>query len=226
MKYRSLHIITLLSAFFIFSSDSCDSTVEERQKREKAQFYKKIETIKEGFATDYLTETSRIAFEEKAKQKLIDFTDYFTMYSDKSLETLFRDKAGEMMLDLFDQSETILEFKLEETGDRMQMNPEELMENLQMTDHDILLMTSDSVRTYRALERINESTYKGILSYLQCIEGITDKDTILIDVTTMQCDFYVLKVKKNLGMESKKIWQVFLGNMEYINSYKDYKEKF
>ncbi len=221
MKYRSLHIISLLSAFFILSSDSCDSTIEERQKWEKAQFHNKIETIKEGFETYYLTETARIAYEEKAKQKLIDFTDYFTMYSDKSLEDLFRDKTGEMMSGLFNRSETILEFKLEETGDKMQMNIEELMENIQMTDYDALLMIPDSIRTYRALERINESTYMGILSYLQSIEGITNEDTILIDVTTMQCDFYVMKIKKNIGMESKKVWQVFLGNMENINSNKD-----
>jgi hypothetical protein len=221
MKYRSLHIITLLSAFFIFSSDSCDSTIEERQKREKAQFHSKIETIKEGFETDYLTETARIAFEGKAKQKLIDFSDYFIMYSDKALETLFRDKAGEMILDLFDRSETTLEFKLKDSEDRIRLNPEVLMEKLRASDYDVLLMIPDSVRTYRALERINESTYSGVLSYLQSIEGITDKDTILIDVTTMQCDFYVMKIRKNIGMESKKIWQVFLGNMENINSNKD-----
>jgi hypothetical protein len=218
MKYRYLHIITLLSAFFILSSDSCDSSIEERQKWEKAQFHNKIETIKEGFETDYLTETARIAFEEKAKQKLIDFSDYFTIYSDKALETFFRDKTGEMMLDLFDRSETTLELKLKESEDRMRMNPEVLMEKLQASDYDVLLMTPDSVRTYRALERINESTYKGILSYLQSIEGITNEDTILIDVTTMQCAFYVMKIRKNIGMESKKIWQVFLGNMENKNS--------
>jgi hypothetical protein len=101
------------------------------------------------------------------------------------------------------------------------LNPEVLMEKLRASDYDVLLMIPDSVRTYRALERINESTYSGVLSYLQSIEGITDKDTILIDVTTMQCDFYVMKIRKNIGMESKKIWQVFLGNMENINSNKD-----
>ena len=80
MKYRSLHIIALLFAFFISSSESCDSTVEEEQRRKKEQLHQKIETIKEGFESDYLTEIAGIAYEEKAKQKLVDFSDYYTIY--------------------------------------------------------------------------------------------------------------------------------------------------
>lgn len=213
MKYRSLYIIALLFAFFVFSSDSCDSTVEEKQKFQKAQFHKKIETIKDGFESDYLTEIARIAFEEKAKQKLIDFSDYFTIFSDKSMDTLFRKKAGEMMLDLFYQNDTRLEFKLDDSEKRIRMDTEELMERLQMSEYDVLQLNADSIQTFAALERINESTYIGILSYIQSIKGIMGNDTILIDVTTMQSEFYVMKVMKNFGTESKRIWKVFLGKM-------------
>ncbi len=214
MKYRSLYIISLLFAFFTFSSDSCDSTAEEKQKREKARFHEKIETIKDGFESDYLTETARIAFEEKAKQKLIDFSDYITMYADKSLDTLFREKAGEMIQDLFYKAETVLELKLSDTEKRNRINIKELMERLQKSKYDVLQLKTDSIQTFSALERMNESTYLGKLSYLQYIEGITGNDTIYIDTTPVQCEFYVMKVKKNMGMESKKVWKVLLGNME------------
>jgi len=214
MKYRSLYIIALLFAFFIFSSDSCDSTVEEKQKWEKAQFHKKIETIKDGFESDYLTETARIAYEEKAKQKLIDFSDYFTLYSDKSMDTLFRKKTGEMMMYLFYQNETLLEFKLDDSEKRIRMDTKELLERLRESEYDVLQLKTDSIQTYAALERINESTYIGKLGYLQSVEGIMGKDTTLIDVTTMQSEFYVMKVMKSFGAESKKIWKVFLGNIK------------
>ena len=213
MKYRSLYIIALLFAFFIFSSDSCDSTVEEKQKRKKERFLQKMETIKDGFESDYLTETAKIAFEEKAKQKLVDFTDYFTIYSDKTLDTLFREKTGEMMLDLFYKSETKMEFKLDDCEKRIPMDTKELMDRLQKSKYDVLQLNADSIQTFTGLERINESTYMGILSYIQSIKGIMGNDTILIDVTTMQSEFYVMKVMKNFGTESKRIWKVFLDNM-------------
>lgn len=214
MKYRSLYIIALLFAFFIFCSDSCDSTVEEKQKWKKAQFHEKIATIKDGFESDYLSETSRIAFEEKAKQKLVDFSDYFTIYSDKSLDTLFREKTGDMMMDLFYQNKTVLELKLDDSESRNRMNIEQLMQKLQKSEFDVLQLNMDSIRTFTALERINESTYMGKLFYLQSVEGFKGIDTTLIDLTTMQSEFYVMKVMKNFGKESKKIWKVFLGNIK------------
>ena len=214
MKYRSLYIIALLFAFFIFCSDSCDSTVEEKQKWKKAQFHEKIATIKDGFESDYLSETSRIAFEEKAKQKLVDFSDYFTIYSDKSLDTLFREKTGDMMMDLFYQNKTVLELKLDDSESRNRMNIEQLMQKLQKSEFDVLQLNMDSIRTFTALERINESTYMGKLFYLQSVEGFKVIDTTLIDLTTMQSEFYVMKVMKNFGKESKKIWKVFLGNIK------------
>ena len=213
MKYRSLYIVALLFTFFIFSSDSCDSSIEEKQRRKKERFHQKIESIRDGFESDYLTEIARIAFEKKAKQKLVDFSDYFTIYSDKSMDTLFREKTGEMMLGLFYHSETKLEFKLDDSEKSIRMDTEELMDRLQKSEYDVLQMDADSIQTYSALERINESSYMGILSYVQSIQGIMDNDTILIDVTTMQSEFYVMKVMKNFGTESKRIWKVFLGNM-------------
>jgi hypothetical protein len=214
MKYKSLYIIALLTTFFVFSSDSCDSTTEEKQERKKAQLHKKIEVIMDGFESDYLSEGARIAFEEKAKQKLIDFGDYFTIYSDKSLDAQFREKTGEVMKDLFCNNEASLNFKMNESDTRTRMDIEELMESLQKTKYNILQLKADSVQTFSALERMSESAYKGKLKYLQQIEGMMDSDTILIDRTTMLCEFYVMKVKKNLGRESKMIWKVFLGNIE------------
>ena len=215
MKYRSLHIIALLSAFFISSSESCDSTAEEEQRRKKERLHQKIEIIKDGFESDYLTETAKIAYEEKAKQKLVDFSDYFTIYSDKSMDTLFRQITGKMMLDLFDKDVTKLELKLDDDENRCRMNNiEELLERLPDSEYDILQLKIDTIQTYKAIERINETTYVGILSYIQSVEGIMDNDTTLVDVITMRSDFYVRKISKNIGMESKRIWKVFLGNLE------------
>jgi hypothetical protein len=215
MKYRSLHIIALLFAFFISSSESCDSTAEEEQRRKKERLHQKIEIIKDGFESDYLTETAKIAYEEKAKQKLVDFSDYFTVYSDKSLDTLFRKITGNMMLNLFDKDATILEFKLDDGENRCRMNNiEELLERLLHSEYDVLQLKTDTIQTYKALERINETTYVGILSYTQSVKGIMGNDTTLVDEITMRSDFYVRKVTKNIGMESKRIWKVFLGNLE------------
>ena len=66
----------------------------------------------------------------------------------------------------------------------------------------------------RALERQNETTYEGQLQYLQKVDGIYMGDTILLNVLSVQCDFYVTKVNKKFGGESRSVWNVFLGNME------------
>ena len=214
MKSKSLYILLLLYAFFLFTSEDCSSGSEEAAKSEKAIFQSRVESIEEGFEAKYLSETSKIAFEEKAKHKLIDFGDYFSIYSNKSLDTIFRENSKHVLMNLFYSEENTLKFGLNVSGDTQNLRLQESIEAFDRSKYDAIHFTIDSIQTMRALERQNETTYGGKLKFVQEVDGVYMGDTILLNVLSVQCDFYVTKVNKKFGGESRSVWKVFLGNMD------------
>ena len=212
IRYAYIHL-SLIVAFFLCSADSCNSGIEQQEKKQKELFNEKIETIKNGFKSNYLTDSELIAFELKARQKLFDFSDYFTLFSDKSLDTAFRNKAGMMMPDLFYNNNTTLDLKLDASEKRIRIDIESLLNKLKNSRYDILLLKIDSLWAFKTPERINESTYAGKIVYSQNIEGVMGSDTIAIDKYPMLCNFYVTRITSNLGTEPGRIWKVFLGNI-------------
>ena len=204
----------LLYAFFLFTSEDCSSDSEEREKSEKVTFQSRIDSIEQGFEAKYLSETSKIAFEEKAKQKLIDFGDYFSIYSNKSLDTIFRENSKQLLMNLFYNEENTLKFGLNVSGDTQNLRLQECIEASDRSKYEAIYFTIDSIQTMRALERQNETTYAGKLKCLQKVDATYMGDTILLNVLSVQCDFYVTKVNKKFGGESRSVWKVFLGNMD------------
>ena len=214
MRSESLYILLLLLAYILFSADSCESSEQEKEKREKELFLNRIKTIESGLEADYLSEEAKIAFEEKAKQKLIDFGDYYSIYSDRSLDSIFRENTSKLLRNLFYNDEITVKIRLDASERIKKMTVNECIESLFQSKFDAMQLKIDSVHTIKALERLNESTYTGKLKYLQNINGIYENDTVPIYRTYMRSDFYVTKVKKTFGSESTMVWKAFLGNME------------
>ncbi len=214
MRSELLYILLLLFAYILFSADSCESSEKEKEKREKELFLNRIKTIENGLEADYLREEAKIAFEEKAKQKLIDFGDYYSIYSDRSLDSIFRENTRKLMLNLFYEDEITIKLRLDTNEKIKKMTVNECIESLSRSKFDAMQLKIDSIHTIKTLERLDESTYMGKLKYLQHINGIYENDTVSIYSAYMQGDFYVTKVKKTFGTESTMVWRTFLGNME------------
>jgi hypothetical protein len=92
-------LLPLLS--LLLTSRSCEESAEETAVREKQEFHQKTTAIEKGMASDHLNKKALIAFEEKAKQKLVDFYEYLNIINDTSIDIGMRESVYLAQLGLF-----------------------------------------------------------------------------------------------------------------------------
>jgi hypothetical protein len=210
---KFLVISVSLLAFLLFSSKKCSSPGEEDAAREDIALKTELDSINKEFKADYLSGQSIDAFEVKAKQKLADLADYLRIYSDPSLDKSFRDHTRKMIIDLF-LSDTV----------RVMLKPsaEQKEENLSITGFLKLFPVSgknpmeivfDSVVLSEPLHRVDELNYKGSLEFLCRYEDPGSPDKRFSCSVSKKIDIIAVKVKKQFGNDTLRIWQILLGNI-------------
>ena len=215
MENRIPFIFIILFSFFLLAVDSCETTNHEEELKAQALFDERIKTIETGLESNYFTEEAKIAFLEKSKRKLVDFGDYFSMYANNSLDSIFRKNAGQLFQELFLNDEVRLKIQLDDSVNSPTKTLSQYLEIIAQSNFDAIQLQIDSIEIIETLERLNESAYIGKLIFSQIIVGIDAGDTTLIDSSSRQCDIYLTQVNKNFGQETKRVWKVFLGNVEY-----------
>jgi hypothetical protein len=210
MMNRIVHSILLLAGFFLFSSRSCDSFDAEETNYSLQQI---VDIKDSGLESAYISDEAKIAFENKARQMLMDFADYYSIYADTKLDSVFRNNARGMLEDLFYDDSITINIK---TGKQARAEIPTLQQFLDVSaqsDSASRQLKIHTIEISRALMRLNESTYTGTLQFDLDNFEIIAADTISIQKASRQCEFTVVKVNKAFGQQTKSVWQVFLGNI-------------
>lgn len=179
-------------ALIVLSSKQCveddDSQAEVDTQMEE------ISAVKSAFESDYLKSESLYAFEEKAKQKLRDYSDYLNIANDASLDTTFRLQASSMIPLLFYQ------------------NKEPLIANAPGT-----MVKIDSIYMIEPLSKASESVYSGMLGFSLEILETESEDTIRTGPQHWSVEMIATKTRTSFGKDTLNVWKVFLGKMNAIS---------
>ena len=103
------YILFLFVLYLAFCGKSCVDDSDRIAWQEKTANATK-DSIRSEFEAGKLTEESRFAAEITAIQKLKDLSDYLKIYTDVSMDTVFRAKAREMTRGMFISEESKLSF--------------------------------------------------------------------------------------------------------------------
>lgn len=184
---RTVKIFALILLYFLACGKSCDNEEKFDAHREQVRVSAETDSLRSVFGTDTLSASSLLVYMETAKQKFYDFNDYLHIVADTSAAEPFRDKAREMIRDLFiagaDPPKMISPFGL------------------------------DSVGLKEAFQRINDSVYEGHLAYSfitlqrpgKIVNSSPETGTIAV---------FLVKRDKNFGKGKLRVWNVLLGKME------------
>ena len=187
---KYLIIPGLLLAFFLFSAKSCDEDTEENRRLEEVEMKEAIDSVKGEFEAEFLTEESLFAFEQKAKQKLRDFADYWNIANDTSLDSAFRGQAETMSKNLF------------------------YLQQVPMTSrHPTFEIFIDSIHVVQPLQRTVNSGYYGILGFKLEVREYTLGDTVITGPNSKMIEMVATKTASPFGSDTLKIWKVYLGKM-------------
>ncbi|MEI7724209.1 MAG: hypothetical protein WCK09_03845 [Bacteroidota bacterium] len=183
---RLLRISSLIVLYCLTTAKSCDSPGEEKA-RDQANIIATRDSITSVVSSESLSEETLKAFEESAKQKLSDFSDYASVMTDTTIGQTFRNQAADMIRQLF-------------IADALVM-PEKSAENL----------VFDSVTVLQPLHRTSANSYAGQLS---CIVSTAKKYSTYgksQSTRVLAVDIHLIKRAAVIGKDTLSSWKIFLG---------------
>jgi len=211
---RKLSNILILSIIYlVFCGKSCENENEQTAWQEQ-EVTAARDSIRDEFETDYLSEEARYAAGVKAIQELNDLADYVEIYTDVSMDSLFREKAGEMIRGIFISKDNKLSFGQVKNKKMKSVFLEEFLEEGFGDDIKKTEIIFDSIRVLEPLQKSDESTYSGKLAAYQNIILHPMADSIISSANQITIKFISSKQDKIIGKDTLKVWVVSLGDME------------
>jgi hypothetical protein len=191
---RTLKYLVILSGGMLtLASPTCEDEVssdKEMQLKREA-----LQAVAEDFRTESLTSKNLEAFESRAKEELMDYADYLNIVYDQNLDSVFRDRAGENIKDLF-------------TGRSVPPCP--LPAGVYPGSFSTIHFKVDSIEVISPLKKQPTETYEGGLQYSLNIYGIREQDTINLESSLCRMEIRLQMNLKDFGGDSLLIWEVLL----------------
>jgi hypothetical protein len=192
LKYSIL--ITL--CFWVVAAPTCEDEISPVDAR--MDHLERLETVSEVFASESLSDDNLEAFEFKAVEKLMDFTDYMgIIYGDRYAES-FRQQARRNIAAYFSTGEYA----------EMALNPTGV--SAAYDSHHFYI---DSVDIINPLSQEANTRYSGSMRYAEMILGINPNDTILLSHSQMTIEIILEMDYKDFGENSLLVWEVLLGKI-------------
>ena len=212
---RRVKILFLALVYMMLSGKSCVDESNHLAWQEK-QAEMAIDSIRLEFGAGYLSEEARFAAEKSAITKLKDLESYLEIYTDVSLDTLFRVKAGEMICDLFFSEGCRLSFGPMKNDNMKSVTLGEFIEK--GFGQDILRagLVYDSIRVQEPLQKSSEEAYSGKLAAIQTVIIHFSADSIISPAIPVTVDFISSKQVKIIGQDTLKVWEEKLGDLEVV----------
>lgn len=209
-------IITLLG--FLLCGKSCVDDNERILWQEKeARIIK--DSIRGEIEADYLAEEARFAAEISAMHKLQDLSDYLKIYSDRSIDSVFRQKAGEMIRDIFISGDTRLSFDNIRSKKKKGMALKDFLANGFDEESTYTEIIFDFIQVIDPLHRSGANLYEGKIACYQNLSFFTATDTLETPSQAITVKIYSSRTNKIFGNDTLHVWAVFLGDMEISNKH-------
>ncbi len=226
MKFRPIHIIIFLLGLIVISSPTCEDPddrenayVKENGETitdEQVVFQTKdkmIRSLKEEFGANFLSDNHLRAFEQRAKEKILDFADYTSIYSNKEYDKSFRKQARRMMLNLFADKNAKINFSFVDSQRVNDYTLPNFMDEIYTAEYNALGLNIGKIEIAEPLHLQENTTYEGSVKFSQQLYGITLSDTVLINSGVGYFEIIAIRVDKKFGTDSLQVWEVLLGDL-------------
>jgi hypothetical protein len=205
-----VRITGILLLFMVLKSESCGELNEGADQQNLLIQYRN--EIRSQFETAELNDLALIEFGQAAKQKLADFADYLQILSDTSFRKPYREKAGEMILQMFssdtirvkvvpDNSRTDCEFSISQWVHQVLNN------EISLSHVDI-----DSVQILRHFDRTAPDVYSAVLSFNERKRSGLEQDVSGSFINRIAM-VYIIKGCKVFPPDTLSVWQLYLGGI-------------
>jgi len=207
---KNSYFLFFLICYIVLSARSC----EDQVVMENIEFSEQVNLIENGMLAQLPDNNSLAAFEEKAKQKVIYFSELLNIISNSKLDPSMRESARSNLFELFAEKNASVNFRYEKANVSIKDSLISFINSINRSEYaSSYKLIDESLWIKKKLKIQNDSLYTGILSFdLSTAKGVSNSPDIPF-VFSYEADFYLKKIHKNFGTTEKLIWQVFLGNI-------------
>ncbi|NQV01149.1 MAG: hypothetical protein HQ542_00755 [Bacteroidia bacterium] len=180
----------LLVALILFSARTCDDGSENQLIREEEALLEEMDHVRNLFGAEYLSEGRRFAFEEKAKQKLLDYAEYLRIATTDTLDVTFRTLADSMISGLFMPG---------------------CIPGISKQENVVLIL--DSISVPDPLHRSGPYEYLGRLSFVQRSRNLSGIEPFSSKQEHKMVEIFAVRQAIPYGTDTLIIWKVLLGEI-------------
>ncbi|MDZ4203860.1 MAG: hypothetical protein U1C46_03475 [Bacteroidales bacterium] len=207
---RILKILALALVYLIAGGRSCSDEEQASEFIRNKTLSEITDSIRLEMDTDDLPEHLLRAFELAAIQKLSDFTDYWQIVTDASLDTTFRKQAAVLARSLFINDDVCLNLRFQnDLSD--ELLPLDKLLNAVLNDQNVKSnFIIDSIGVEKPFTRISDAAFLGYLKFkINRPHGMLDHKVTIAE--SNRIEILLVKADKKLGGQTLKIWSVWLG---------------
>ena len=210
---RILRISALILVYFLSSARSCNDAGNEDAAFAEAKERAAKDSITSAFSSDSLSPATLRAFELTARYKLTDFADYLQIFTDRSTNPAFKNKAGKMIRDLFISEDVRLEIGSPGHQDKSALRLKDILGSELKNGQPEERMAFDSIRLKQTLHRENDTLFSGQLAFRILYSHAENQQKSLVTGSDNIAEIFLVKRKLIFGTDSLKVWKVFLGEI-------------
>lgn len=192
LKYSVL----LAVGFMLIAAPTCEDELYPVDPR-RDHIYR-MEQVSDVFTSESLSDDNLEAFEFKAVEKLMDYSDYLGIIYSEGFAASFREQARQNV-DGFFNTQKNSDAALIPTSFSGSCNS--------------YLILIDSVDIINPLQREADTRYTGSMKYAERILGINHTDTIVISHSHKTIGIILQMDYKDFGENSLLVWEVLLGEI-------------
>ena len=209
---RIFYISSLILLYLLATAKSCDRQEQEDDSRDRDRIKSAQDSLLSTFASDTLPGVSLQAFEETAKIRLADLSDYLSILADTSVDTTFRNKAREMILALFISENSVLWLAGPGKQGRREVSIKQVLASGNEGSTIFGKILPGSIVVQHPLQRAGDLTYTGELGFSYLPDVHKPEKSMAQAINTGKVNFLTIKHQKPFGTDTLMIWEVFLGN--------------
>jgi hypothetical protein len=206
------YIWILIVIYIVCSARTCNENEETTENQKEQYTMNLMNSVRNVFTSDSLSDYFLRAYEMTAIEKLNDFADYMKIIPDTTLDLRIRKHTAELARGLFLNDEIDL-------SGWSKSWPEA---GLNIPDNLISYSLSEGVSFYnqpmkinliKPFTGINDSTFTSDLSIIYKSFSLSGQDTSGIVSGELAIDIYLVKKLRYFGKDQIKVWDVYLGDI-------------
>jgi hypothetical protein len=184
----------------VMAAPTCESEPSPSDYRQSRIY--RLEAASDELMAESLSERNLEAFEFRAVQKLMDYSDHLgIIYSEGYVES-FRQQARQNISSYFNNSENA----------EIALNPDIISGS-----YNSFIFEIDSIDIIEPLQRETGIQYKGSMKYVEKILGVGLADTTTISRSSKTIEIVLQMDYKDFGEQSLLVWEILLGEITPVD---------